>query len=157
MLATGPNSWFGSWSSSNPELDRCDGFYHTKTRTIGIGPVLPPITQHFNLTSFTPIKYLSSDRIVTWSIHRLCIDNRSFASQFQNCDATNSHCVAIENPQISHQISRYFTVTQRILVASQFWIREVKELLELHNLRTDHDMIRSEHKNLIVAKEWPKL
>jgi len=65
VLATGPNSRFGSGSGSNPEPDRCNGFYHTKTRTVANGSVLPPKTRHFNLTTLSPIKYLSSDRIVT--------------------------------------------------------------------------------------------
>jgi hypothetical protein len=36
-----------------------------KTWTIAIGPVLPPKTQDFNLTTLAPFKYLRSDRIVT--------------------------------------------------------------------------------------------
>jgi len=157
VLATGPNSRFGSGSGYNPEPDRCDGFYHITTQTVVIGPVLPPKTRHFNLTTFAPIKYLSSDCIVTWSVHRFCNISRSFTSWFQNCDATIIHCVAIENPQISPQIMRYFAVTQWILVASQFWMWEVKELLKLHNLHSEHVMIWSEPKNLIGAKELPKL
>jgi hypothetical protein len=51
VLATGPNSRFGSGSGSNPEPDRCNGF--------------SPKTRHFKSTIFAPIKYLSSDRIVT--------------------------------------------------------------------------------------------
>ena len=42
--------------------------------------------------------------------------------------------------------------TQRILVGSQIWKREVKERLKLHNLLTDHVVIRSELKYLIGAK-----
>jgi len=157
VLATGPNSRFGSRSGSDSEPDRSNRFYHMKTRTVAIGPVLPPKTQHFNRTTFTPIKCLSSDRIVTWSVHRVCNISRSFTSRFQNCDATNIHCVSIESPRFSHQIWRYFTVTQQVLVASPFWMREVKELLKLCNLHTDHVMIRSEPNNLIWAKELPKL
>jgi hypothetical protein len=41
-----------------------NGSYHTKTRTVAIGPVLPPKTRHFNTTSLAPIKYLSSDHIM---------------------------------------------------------------------------------------------
>jgi len=157
LLATGPNSWFGSGSGSNLEPDCCNGFCHTKTQNVAIEPVVQPKSRRFNLTTFAPIKYLSSDCIVTWSVHRLCISSRSFPSRFQKCDATNIRCVGIENPQISHQIWPYFTATQQIVVASKFWMREVKELLKLHNLRTDHVMIRSEPKNLIGAKEPRKL
>ena len=157
VLAMGPKARFGSGSGSNPEPDRCNGFYHTKTWTIAIGLVLPPKTRHFYLTTFTQIKYLSSDHIVTWSVHRLCIISRSFTFRFQNCDATNIRCVAIENPSIAHEIWCYFTATQRILVISQFWIQEVKELLKVHNLHTNHVMIWSEPKNFIGVKELPKL
>jgi len=134
-----------------------NGFYHVKTRTVAVGPALPPKTRPFDLTTFAPIKDPSSDCIVTRSVKRLCITGRTVTSQFQNRDAKNICCVAIENLRISHQIWRYFTVTQPILVAPQFWIREVKELRKLHNLRTDHVMIRSEPKNLIEAKELQKL
>jgi len=142
VLATGPNSQFGSRSGSNPEQDRCNGFYHTKTRT-GITTK----THYFTLTTFAPIKYLSSDRIMTWSVHRLSIISHSFTSRVHNCNVTNICWVAIESPQISHQIWRYFTATQQILVAMPFWLRKVKELLKLHNLCTDHVTIRSEPKN----------
>jgi hypothetical protein len=64
-LATVPNSRVGSGSGSDLEPNRCNGSYHTKTRTIAIGPVLPPKTRHFNTPSLAPIKYLSSDRIMT--------------------------------------------------------------------------------------------
>jgi len=50
VLATGPNSRFGSGSGSNPEPNRCNGFPHK--------------TRHFNITTLPPIKYLSSDRIM---------------------------------------------------------------------------------------------
>jgi len=143
VFATGPNSRFSSGPCSNPEPDRYNGFCHTKIWTIVIGPVVPPKTRHSNLTTFAWIKYLSSDRIMTWSVPRLCIISYWFTSQIQNCDATNIRCVTIEIPLISHPIWRYFTATQQVLVASQFWMREVKELLKLHNLPTDHVVIQS--------------
>jgi hypothetical protein len=133
-----------------------NGFYHMKTRTLVIGLVEPPNTRHINLTTFAPNNTLSSDHIVTWSVHRLCIMRRSYTSRFQNCDETNTLCVAVATPRILHQIWHYFTAIQRILVASQFWLRKVKELLKLHNLHTDHDIIRSEPNHLIGAKEQPK-
>ena len=64
VLATVPNYRCGSGSDFNLEPDGCNGFYHTKTRTIAIRPVLPLKTQNFNLTTLAPIKFLSSDRIV---------------------------------------------------------------------------------------------
>ena len=65
VLATVPTRENGSGLGLEPEPNRCNGFYHTKTRTVAIGPVLPPKTRQFNLTNLPPIKYLSSDRIVT--------------------------------------------------------------------------------------------
>jgi len=65
VLATVPNRRVGSGSGSDPVPNRCNGSYHTKTRTVAIGPVLPPKTRHNKSTIFAPIKYLSSDRIVT--------------------------------------------------------------------------------------------
>ena len=39
--------------------------YHTKTRPVAIGPVLPPKSRHFNFTIMAPIKYCSFDHITT--------------------------------------------------------------------------------------------
>jgi len=152
VLATVPNSRVGFGSGSDPEPNRCNGSYHTDTRTIAIGPVLPPKTRHFNITTLAPIKNLSSDRIMTWSVCRLFSSSRSFTSRFQICDPTNICWVAIENPIVSCKIGLHFTATQRISVRSQIWKREVKEGLELHNLHTDHLMMQSELKYLIGAK-----
>ena len=156
MLATVPNSRVGSGSGSDPEPNRCNGSYHTKTRTVAIGLVLPPKTRHFNITSLPPIKYLSSDRIVTWSICKLCSFMRSFTSRFRICVTTNIRWVTIENPRISFQIWCYFTAILRILVGSQIWKWEVKERIKLHNLRIDHVTIRSELRYLIGANVEPQ-
>jgi len=82
VSATVPSSRVGSGSGSNPEPNCCNESYHTKTRTVAIGPVLPPKTRHFNFTSLGPIRYLSSDRIMTRSIRKLCSFMRSFTSHF---------------------------------------------------------------------------
>ena len=105
VLATGPNSRFDSRSGSNPEPDRCNRF--------------PPKTRHFKSPILAPIKYLSSDRILTWSVHRLCSFSPSFPSRSQICDPTSIRWVAIENPHFSAEISPYFTAIQRILAQSQ--------------------------------------
>jgi len=68
VLATVPTRYKGSRSGLESEPNRCNRFYHTKTQTVAIGPELPPNSRHFNLTTLSPMKYLSSDRIVTWSI-----------------------------------------------------------------------------------------
>jgi hypothetical protein len=147
-----PNSRVGSWSGSDPEPNRCNGSYHTKTRTVAFGPVIAPKTRHFNTTSLPPIKYLSSDRIMTWSLCKLCSFMRSFTSRFQIFDRTNTRSVAIKNPRISVEIWCFLTAIQWILVGLQIWTQEVKERIKLHNLRTDHVTIRSEHNYLIGAK-----
>jgi len=157
VLATGPNSQFDFRSGSNPELDRCNRFYHTKTWTFAIGLVLPPKTRHFNVATLAPIKYLSSDGIVTWSVRRLYIITRTISSYIQNWDGTKILCVAIKNPGISHLTCHHFTATQRMLVASQFWIQKVNELPKLYNLHTDLVMIWSEPKYLMSAKVLPML
>jgi len=142
VLATGPNSRVGSTYSSTQNGTMATGLTTRKTRTIGNGPVLPPKTRHCKFTILAPIKYLSSDCIMTWSVRRLWSFSRSFTSRYQICDRTNIRWVAIENPPISRKISRYFTAIQRILVRLQILQREVKERLKLHNIRTDHVMIR---------------
>ena len=149
VLATGPNSLVGSGSGSTRTRTVATGLTTRKTRHIGNGPVLLLKTRHFNTTTLPPIKYLSSDRIMTWSVRRLCSSSRSFTSQSQICDPTNVCSVAIENPLISLKICHFFTTTQRISVGSQIGQWEVKERPELHNLRTDHVTIRWELRYLI--------
>jgi len=139
VLATGPNSRVGSGSGS------------TRTRTVATG-LTTRKTRHFNTTTLPPIKYLSSDRIMTWSVRRLCSSSRSFTSRSQICDLTNIRWVAIENPLISLTICPFLTATQRISVGSQIGKWEVKERPELHNLHTDHVTIQWELKYLIGGK-----
>jgi len=152
VLATVPTRQNGTELGLGPEPNRCNGFYHTKTWTVAIGPVLPPNTRHFYFTSLAPMKYLSSDRIVTWSVHRFCSFTSSFAYRFQICDPTNIRGVPIENPQIPLRIGPFFTATQRISVGLQMWMLQVKELIILHNLRTNHVTVRSELTYLIGVK-----
>jgi len=144
VLATVPSSRDGSGSGSDPEPNRCNGSYHTKTQTVAIGPVLPPTIRHFNFTSLAPIQYLSSDCIMTRSICKLCRFMRSFTSHFQIWDLTNISWVVIENPRITLEMWRYFTTILRILVGSQIEKREVNERINLHNLHIHHVTIRSE-------------
>ena len=123
-----------------------------KTRTVPIGPVLPPKTQHFKCSFVPPIKYLSSNRIVTWSIRRLCRFSRSFTSCSQIWDLANIRGVAIDNMWISFKICLYFTAALRISVGLQIWMLELKELAKLHHLRIHHGIIWSELKKL----DWSK-
>jgi hypothetical protein len=151
-LATGTNSQVGSGIGSTRNWTVATGLTTRKTRTVGNGAVWPPKTRHFKSTIFSPIKYLSSDRIMTWSVRKLSSFSPSFTSCIQICDQTNKRRGGIENPRNSLKNRRYFTATQRISVRSQIWIREVKEWLKLHNVHTDHVMIRWELIYLIGAK-----
>ena len=157
VLPTVPNFRLGSGSGANPEPDSCNRFYHMRTRTIAIGPVLAPKSRHFNPTNLVPIEYLSSHRIMTWSICRFCSISRSFTSSFQICDPTNIRLVAIKSPLISHQIWHYFAAIQLTFVALQIWIREVKELLKLNNLHLNHVTFRSELNHSLADKVLSKL
>ena len=125
---------------------------HEKPGPLAFGPVSTSKPGLCKPRYFTPIKYLSSDRIMTWCIHRLCSFSCSFTSRFQICDPTNIHWVAVENPRILLKIYAYFTATHQISVGSQIWKPEVKVRLKLHNLHIHHVMIWSELKYLIAAK-----
>ena len=98
------------------------------------------------------IKYLSSDRIMTWSVRRLCIFSCSFTSHCQICDQVNFRRVAVKKMPIFSENPGCSKGTQRIVVRFQIWQQEVKQRVEMHNLRTDHVMIQSELKYLIGAK-----
>ena len=152
MWAAGPNSRVGSSSGSTRNQTVATGLTTRNTRPIGNGPVSQPKTWHFNIKTLPPIKYLSSDRIMTWSVRRFYISSRSFTSRSQICDLTNILWVAIENPRISLEICTVFWATRWISVGSQIGKQEVKERPELHNLRTDHVPIRWELKYLIGGK-----
>jgi len=130
------------------------GCYPNCTYTHGFSARLEPdhgynFTVH---TSLAVIECLSSDCILTWSVCELCSSSRSFTSRFQICDPTDNHWVAAKWGQVVREISGFSIATQRILVGLQLWNREVNERLELHNLRTDHVMIRSELRYLIGTK-----
>ena len=103
-------------------------------------------------TTLAPIKYLSSDRIMTWSIHKLCSISRSFTSRFQICDPNDIRWVAVKYRLNLSEIGGFSIATQRILVGSQISKREVNERPKLHNLRIVHVVIRSELKYLIGAR-----
>jgi len=120
------------------------GLTMRETQTVGNRPVSPPKTNHFKFSILAPIKYLRSDRTVTWSICSLCSFRHSCTSRCQICERSNICWVAIENPWISHKICYYFKVTPGILVQSPISKRVVEELLKLHNLLTDHVTIQSE-------------
>jgi len=111
VIATGANSQSASGSGFHPKLHSYNGFYHTKTLTVVFGLGLPPNTWHINITTLATIYNLSSDHIVTWSVHWLCIINRPFTFQFQNCDPTYIRCVTIE---ISECRTKFGGMSQRL-------------------------------------------
>ena len=139
-----------------PKLDSCNGFYHTLNPDHWQWATFTTKTRHFNFTILGPIKYLSSDCIVTWSMRRLCRFSRSCPSRIQICDRTNCRWVAIKNPRISPKFFFCFAGTQQISVQLQIGVWEVKAPLKLHNQRTDHATIRSELINLYRAEVLPK-
>jgi hypothetical protein len=148
----GPNRRVSSGSGSTWNWTVAMGFTTRKTRPTGNGPVSLPKTRHFNITTLPPIKYMSSDRIMTWSVRRLCSSTCSFTSGSQICNPTNIRWVAIEYPLISVKMGCFFPATQRISVGSQIGKWEVKERPERHHLRIDHVLIRWELKYLIGGR-----
>jgi hypothetical protein len=152
VLATGPNSQVGSGSASTRNRTVAAGLTTRNTRRTGNWPVIPPKTQHLNITTLPPIKYLSSDRIMRWSVRRLCSSTRSCTFRSQICDPTSIRWVAIEYSRISLRMGPFFTATQRISVGLQIGQWEVKEQQELHNLRTDHVTIQLDLQYLIGGK-----
>jgi len=126
---------------------------HEKPGPVAFGPGSTSTPGLCKPRCFAPIKCLSSDRIMTWCIRRLCSFSPSFTSCFQICDPTNIHWVAFENTPISPKINTYFTATQGILFGSQIWNQVVNERVKLRNLCIHHVMIRSELQYLIGAKD----
>jgi len=152
VLATVPDSQFSYSSGSDPELDCCNTFYHTRTWTIAIGLVLQPKTSRFNDTDLAPMKALSSDDIVTWPICRSCslavllppgvrFTIRPIFAEFLS-----------KTGEFQITFGIFFTWIQLILVASQIWNQEVNERPKLHTLRIGHVTIQSELKILITAE-----
>jgi len=116
------------------------------------GRVVPEPWFHIMVSAtLAPSKYMSFDRIMTWSICRLYRINRAFTSRIQIGDPSNSHWVALKKRTILGEIPGFLIATKRILVGLQIWTREVKEQLILHNLRIDHITIQSELRYLIGA------
>ena len=152
VLAKRANCRVSSGSSSTGTQTVSTGLTTRTTRTVGNGAVLPPKTCHFKFTILAPIKYLSSERITTWSVCRLCGFSHPFASRFHICNLTSIRWVTIINPPISLRISHYFTTTQQISVGLQIKIQEVKKGQKLNNLRIEYVMIRSKLKYLIGDK-----
>jgi hypothetical protein len=65
VLAPDPNSRVGSGSGTTGNRTVTTVLTTRKTGATGNGPVLPPKTRHFNITTLPPIEYLNSDRIMT--------------------------------------------------------------------------------------------
>jgi len=105
VLATGPGNppaavQFGSVpdpGKTRPALVLA-GCYPDRTLNRGFLAGLEPDRSSNILVpaALAPIKYLSCDRIVTWSIRRLCGFRRSFTSHFQICDLTDFRWVVVK-------------------------------------------------------------
>ena len=137
VVAPVPTRQYGSGLRLEPEPNRFNRSHHRQTRTVAIELVLPPKSLHFNLTTLAASKYLSSDRIVTWSICRLCRVGHSSTSRDQLGNPSDICSVAFKTPSISPECVHFFTATQRLLVRSPIWTQEVKERSILYDLRID--------------------
>jgi hypothetical protein len=109
VLATCPTGQTGSGFRLRPEPILSHGFYHKQSRKIAIGLVVPPKTQHFNVTTVDPIMYICSDCILMGSICRLCSFSHSVNSRVQISDPTNIASVDIDNLGIWFPIGPDFT------------------------------------------------
>jgi hypothetical protein len=78
------------WSSHGCDTDN-SGTHRVR------GQVRTRLRLHFTVpTTLAPIKYLSSDRIMKWSVRKLCSISRSFTSRIQICDSTDIRWVAVK-------------------------------------------------------------
>ena len=103
-------------------------------------------------TTVATIKYLSSDHIMIWSVRILCSSQLAFTTSLQICDPFNIHWVALKYGLCWGEIWGFSVATAWEVRGSQICNREVKEQLELNNLRTAHVAIRSDLKFLIADK-----
>ena len=101
--------------------------------------------------TLAPIKYRSSDCIVTWLIRWMCSFSSSSTCCFQIWDRTNIRSIGVKQHHIPSNIHRFSIVTEQILIWSQIWRWEVREQLTVRNLRIDHVTIRSELRYIIGA------
>jgi len=116
VLAMGLNSQVSSVSGSTRNRSLATYLTTRKTWTIGNGPVLPATLWHFKFTMLALIKYVSSDRIMIWSIPTFCSFSGCFTSCCHICDRPNISLVTIENLRIGLTIWCYFRAIQQVLV-----------------------------------------
>jgi len=131
----------------------CQRCYPDRTFNIGFLTRLEPdLGSNYTVpTGLAPIKYSSSDRIMTWWIRIWCSFSRSFTSCIPICNPTDIRWVVEKWGQIWPENCGFSIATQWILVGSQIWKWEVKEGPEMNNLDVDHGMIRWKLKYLIGA------
>ena len=89
---------------------------------------------------------------MTWSVPTLCSVSRSVTSRCQICDRTDIPGVANENLRIWLKILCYLTAIQQIVVRLQIWMREVEQLVKLHNLYIHQVMVCCDLRFLFEAK-----
>lgn len=138
--------------SSNLEPNHCNRSYHAITRTITIGPVLPPESWYFNRSSLAPIPNVWSECIMTQSIRIMNSCMRCCIVCCDTCDLTNVWQVAIKNLPISLNIWGYLTGILRSVVGSQIGNPDVNVPIILYFLHIVDVTIRSGHKYMIGAK-----
>jgi hypothetical protein len=102
--------------------------------------------RQFNIPKFAPIKYLTPDCIVTWSLCWLCTSSYFFTFSSHIWNPTNIHWVGIGIPVVGHTLCPVFTAAQQISIRSHIRKREVEHQLQLHNLHTYHVLTESELK-----------
>jgi len=136
----------GRERSMEPYPNQHFGFIDDPDRQSGSGSV--PTRTRTRTDSPDPLLTL----IMTWSVPRLCIPSCSCTSHCQICGQVNFRWVAVKTRPMFSENRGFSKGTQWIVVRFQIWQQEVKQQVEMHNLRTDHVMIRSELKYLIGAK-----
>jgi len=152
VLAPVPSCYNCSGIPLQPEPNYCNGIYHTNIKTVANWPVLPPKTWPLILISITPMKYLSSDCNMTWSVSSLYSSSSCLIRQSRIRHQTNIGCGLIENPSIAIEICPSFTATQGVSGGCQIWKWEMTKRIVLFNLHTYHVNIWLEMKYLIAAK-----
>jgi hypothetical protein len=138
-------NWTGWYSSGCYPENRGT---HQVRGQVGTGPRFHCTVR----TILTPIRYLNSDCIATWSSCEICRLMPYFLSRSQICDRNNIHWVTLKWSRKSCQNGRVSIPTPPKLVRSQLRQREMKEGIKLHIIRIDYVSIRWELWYLIGAR-----
>jgi len=96
VLARVPDPWFGSGSGLELNWNICNMFYPVKQPNRTEPAVFWPLPKFHWQWNLAPIKYLSSDRITIWYIHKRCSLACSFTSYCPLWDLINICWVAVK-------------------------------------------------------------